>query len=365
MNDSTPTTSTTQPAPTTLPMTRVNLTLTQEVKEVFNAIQKKGKFSHNAMITKLVDTYLKYNDDKQAEIYRYCDNVLSGEIRDTTLQFLNDLDLSEVPQIGTELRLLRKRVSTLESQMKQLLSCHSDTDNNSKPSNTNSTFDFTDFILSCQDNVSSNLVQETSVSTDLSTNTVINTSSSPSSSTSYVDVFNVSEVTLPSSIKTFANRTLDSLIAYQLESVLGKTTEVFDYNYYIQHYNRLALSKDKMTKLADLVSEFNTELNLLLETHCDNIEMCRSFQLAGTVTTLQSYLSLRYKNELSQVWNDKISSLTLSELAEIITRLKPFKAETSFVVSSNNIKSPQMAIKSVLNKSYDYIFKNVASFTTF
>jgi hypothetical protein len=147
--------------------------------------------------------------------------------------------------------------------------------------------------------------------------------------------------------------------------VLGKTTEVFDYNYYIQHYNGLALSKDKMTKLADLVSEFNTELNLLLETYCDNIEMCRSFQLAGTVTTLQSYLSLRYKNELSQVWNDKITSLTLEELAVIITRLKPFKAEKSFIVSSNNIKSPQMAIKSVLNKSYDYIFKNVASFTTF
>lgn len=363
MNDST--TSTTQPAPTTLPMTRVNLTLSPEVKEVFNAIQKKGKFSHNAMITKLVDTYLKYNDDKQAEIYRYCDNVLSGEIRDITLQFLNDLDLSDAPRIGTELRLLRKRVSTLESQMAQLLRCQNNTDYNTD-CNTNSTFDVTDFILSCQDNESANRVQETLVSTDLS-NITSNTSNT-SNNLSNINVFDtdVSEVTLPSSIKTFSNRTLDSLIAYQLESVLGKTAEgVFDYNYYIQHYNRLALSKDKMTKLAELVSEFNTELNLLLETHCDNIEMCRSFQLAGTVTTLQSYLSLRYKNELSQVWNDKISSLTLSELSMIITRLKPFKAERSFIVSSNNIKSPQMAIKSVLNKNYDYIFKNVASFTTF
>jgi hypothetical protein len=362
MNDSTPTTPTTQPAPTTLPMTRVNLTLSSEVKEVFNAIQKKGKFSHNAMITKLVDTYLKYNDDKQAEIYRYCDNVLSGEIRDITLQFLNDLDLSDVPQIGTELRLLRKRVSTLESQMTQLLRCQNNTDSNTN-SNSNSTFDFTDFILSHQDNESSTRVQETLVSTDLSNIT----SNITSNNLSNINVFDtdVSEVTLPSSIKTFSNRTLDSLIAYQLESVLGKTSEVFDYNYYIQHYSGLALSKDKMTKLAELVSEFNTELNLLLETHCDNIEMCRSFQLAGTVTTLQSYLSLRYKNELSQVWNDKISSLTLSELVVIIARLKPFKAEKSFIVSSNNIKSPQMAIKSVLNKNYDYIFKNVASFTTF
>jgi hypothetical protein len=335
---------------TSSPSQRINLTLSAEIKEIFQSIQTKGNYSHNAMITRFIDIYLKYGENKD-EIYKLCDARLSGDIRESTLQTLNDFDLTDVPAIGYDLRNLRHRITVLEKQMSELLEGNVPAKSKKK----NPSFEETRGVGIHADNKQSN---NQPTSTNVFDNLNLTTPESTLPEHTLYDT--PKNHLLPSSIKTFSNKSLDSLISYELDALAGKGVEPYTYRYYITNFTEL-----NTAKIDGFITTFNTELKFLLEQHCGNPEMCSLFLLAGNITNLQSYLTNRYKTELGESLNVAISSITLSELLEIILKLAPYTADASFTVSAENIKKPQMAMKMCLNKQYDLIFKKQTNFITF
>lgn len=326
---------------------RINLTLSAEIKEIFSAIQKKGNYSHNAMITRFIDIYLKYGENKD-DIYRYCDVVLSGDLRESTLQTINDFDLTDVPPIGYDLRNLRNRINVLEKQMNDL--CRKVETILSSESSSVHDMDLSSLLSSFSENevMTSSSSTSTSSSPTVSSNNLSNTTL-PTSSL-------YCAYTLPSSIRVFDNKSLDLLINHELG---------YGYKYFIQNYSDLVISKEKLTKIEELIETYNTELMYLLEPLCENQEMRNSFRVLGNITALSTYLVSRYKNERNEDITVNLTSLTLQELADIVSKLNPYTATIDFVMSYSTMKQPQMSIKSCLTKQYDFIFKHNPTFLTF
>jgi len=303
------------------PTTRLNLTVSHEVKEVFSAIQKKYKFSQNAMMTRFIDLYFKYESAKRDEIIKYCDVTLSGDIKDSTAQFLHDIDLSDIPHIGKEITDLKLRLNTIENQLKSL--DKADNQMTYEPTLTLTTPEVNTLVF-----------EEPSKEVD---------------SSAFSDyIAQIEFIDIPSTIKTFLNRTLDATIEHECG---------YDYSNYILNYN--SLHKDKIDKVTKHINEYNEELKKLLSVHCENEEMCNALRLSGSVNNLQSYLTGRLGEEV------RTTNLSLTELHSVISKCAKFTATRSFIPCVSNFKSPQMTIKTTLFKNYDFFFRRSSEFKTF
>ena len=309
---------------------RVSVRLTPQVKAISNAIQQCGGYTFNGILNHMIDLHIKYHGDEVVDkITAFLRaTVQDDEMLNDCLSHIKEYELTEVMRsndILKQLNDLKQEVNVLRNELRTL-------EQSTGKRTLERTLERT--LGQCADIPTANIPSKANTKSNISTNE-----------------------------SRYASHSLNSLIEAKLKNTAPSWFKDFTYNNFVFNFSELAHTQD-LKPLQDEIDSYVKELMKLLQSHCDNIEMCNAFKPVN-MDVFTRYIDVRLtksgeRSDITDIWN-----LTLSEIEETIIGLGQYEATDTFVVTSATINSPQSAMKTVLRNQYGMIFKEASTFKTF
>ena len=320
---------------------RFNARISTELKHIIAGIQQCNNDTQNVLLKHFVDLYFKYHDGSADKQIQYCAATNSDvNLVASITQFITELNATDVmrpSEMTIEIRGLKQEVFELRSQIQYILKIHPDCE--------------------LSPTISSKVEPIHHIEPTIQPINPIQPSTQPSNQ-------------LPAGI--IGTMALNDIINSALSAVLSKqivATNTLNYDYYIYNFNDIRSQlrdASVIPAILDKINNFNEQLHRLLMLSCESYDMCESF-LPNNPNVLSKYLDARLTNEGIDIKINDIWDLSLQEIHDIICKLTPYTAQSDFKVTGATIKSPQAIMKSVLSKTYGFIFKDTKSinFQTF